>query len=119
MPKDNPLFENSVDTFHYMFDCQRRYPPHSCSQSVIRLQQSAQAPDADNFSRIINRMFGLDDPAQRLMNPFVMIVFTILPKRIFQLRHGRQNQIIRPRKKLSVNSFILHRRFSRSLRRSC
>jgi len=26
MPKDNPLIENSVNTFHYMFDCQRHCP---------------------------------------------------------------------------------------------
>jgi len=26
-PKDNPVIENSVNTFHYTFDCQRRCPP--------------------------------------------------------------------------------------------
>jgi len=39
-------------------------------------------------------VFGLNDPVQRLMNPFVMIIFTILRNRIFKLLHGRQNQMI-------------------------
>ncbi|MCP4610622.1 MAG: hypothetical protein GY845_18080 [Planctomycetes bacterium] len=47
---------------------------------MVRLQQSTQALNADNFGCIINRMFRLDDPPYSLMNPFMMIILTVLPK---------------------------------------
>ena len=85
--KDNHLIESSVNTFHYMFDCRRRCPPHSCGQSMVRLQQSTQTLNANDLSRIINRMLGLDYSIQGLMNTFMVVILTILLKDIFKLIH--------------------------------
>ena len=54
---------------------------------MVRLQQSTQALNADNFGCIINQVFRLDDPPYSLMNPFMMIILTVLPKNIFKLLH--------------------------------
>ncbi len=47
---------------------------------MIRLQQSAQTLDANNLSFLVDGVFWLNDPVQRLMNPFVMIILTVLLK---------------------------------------
>ena len=61
---------------------------------MVRLQQATQTLNANNLSPIIYRMFRLNDPAQRLMNSFVMIILTALGNRIFKLLYRGQNQVI-------------------------
>ena len=77
------------------FNCRSRLPPTcSSSQSMVRLQQTTQAFDANNLRCFFNSVFGLNDPAQRLVNAFVMVILTILFKNIFKLLYRGQNQMI-------------------------
>ena len=55
---------------------------------MIRLQQASQPFNTDNLSRLVDGMFGLNDLVQRLMNPFVMIILTVLLEGIFKLPNG-------------------------------
>jgi hypothetical protein len=54
-------------------------------QPVIGLQQSAESFDAPNLSVAIDFVLRLDDSAQGLMNPLMVIIPLVLLKHIFKL----------------------------------
>ena len=55
---------------------------------MIGFEQPAKPFNALNFCIVINVVFWLNDPAQRLMNSFVVIILTILLQDIFELLNG-------------------------------
>ncbi len=69
---------------------------------MIGFQQSAETFDADNFSIVINLVFRLDDFFQRLMNSFMMIIFTEFFENVFKLLNRGKDQIIQT---FGFNSF--------------
>ena len=56
---------------------------------MIGFEQAAKPFDANNFSIFIGFMKWLNDFAQRLVNPLVMIILTIIFQNILQLRYRR------------------------------
>jgi hypothetical protein len=61
--------------------------------AVIRLQQSAQPLNADDFA-LVPFMLWLDDPAEPLVNPLMMIVLEILGQDVSQLVFGGEDEMI-------------------------
>ncbi|AQT69031.1 hypothetical protein STSP2_02211 [Anaerohalosphaera lusitana] len=65
------------------------------SQAVVGFQQSAKAFDALDFGRFVKLVLCFDDPAQRLVNAFVVIIVAVLIEHVLELFDGRQNQMIK------------------------
>ena len=60
----------------------------SGSQSVVGFQQSAKSFNTSDLSAVVNFVYRFDYSAKGLMNPFVMIILTVLLKDIFKLPNG-------------------------------
>ncbi len=60
---------------------------------MVRFQQSAQTPDANDLTPI-SFVLRLDDPMDSLVNPLMMTVLEVLTQDVAQLRFGREDEIV-------------------------
>ena len=90
----NHLLEIGANTFYNKFDCRRHCSLPLKQPAYVTISTIPQTLNADNLSPRINRVFGLNNLPNSLMDPFMTIIRTILLDDVFRMPYREQYQMI-------------------------